>query len=302
MSPVSPVGLVTGLRSVELNVADVTAQERFYVDTWLLSTVAHAGGASYLRGTGAAHHILALHPSASTSLRSITLNAASRTAVDTLAARITAAGARVSAAPAPVDAPGGGYGCTFLDPEGRVFRLVADDARHADAGTVPDRPERLAHVVLNSASNEVAAQFFIDVLGFRLSDRTRIMDFIRCNTDHHSLSFAKGDGPTLNHIAYHMPDLDSVMRGGGRMRDAGFPIEWGVGRHGPGNNVFAYFVAPGDVPVEYTGEVEQVGDDYRTGFPDDWKWPPGRIDHWGVSAPPSARLKQAQSSVRFSTA
>jgi catechol 2,3-dioxygenase len=36
-----------------------------------------------------------------------------------------------------------------------------------------------------------------------------------------------------------MPDLDSVMRGAGRMRESGYPIEWGVGRHGAGNNVFA---------------------------------------------------------------
>ena len=26
------------------------------------------------------------------------------------------------------------------------------------------------------------------------------------------------------------------------MIDAGYPIAWGVGSHGPGDNVFAYFV------------------------------------------------------------
>jgi catechol 2,3-dioxygenase len=96
-----------------------------------------------------------------------------------------------------------------------------------------------------------------------------------------------------------MPDLDSVMRGAGRMRDAGYPIEWGVGRHGPGANVFAYFIGPDDVVIEYTGEVDQVGEDYPTGMPDDWTWPPGRIDRWGVSDPPTARLAEAQQRVRF---
>jgi Glyoxalase/Bleomycin resistance protein/Dioxygenase superfamily len=139
------------------------------------------------------------------------------------------------------------------------------------------------------------------VLDFKLSDRTRIMDFIRCNRDHHNLSFAKGSAATLNHIAFHMPSLESVMKGAGRLRDAGYPIEWGVGRHGPGNNVFAYFVAPGDVVVEYTAEVEQVDDSYKTGYPDDWTWPPGRIDHWGISPPPSPRLKEAQAKIGFRT-
>ena len=79
------------------------------------------------------------------------------------------------------------------------------------------------------------------------------------------------------------------------MKDNGWPIEWGVGRHGPGNNVLAYFVGPHDVPIEYTAEVDQVDDSYKAGGPDDWKWPPGRTDRWGVTAPASERLHAAQS-------
>jgi catechol 2,3-dioxygenase len=96
-----------------------------------------------------------------------------------------------------------------------------------------------------------------------------------------------------------MPDLESVMRGGGRMKDAGHAIQWGPGRHGPGNNAFNYFIDPFGVVIEYTADVQQIDDSYRVGSPDDWKWPPGRVDHWGISAPPSAELKQAQRSVFF---
>src|SRR5262249_7172029 len=103
----------------------------------------------------------------------------------------------------------------------------------------------------------------------------------------------------LTHIAFLMPDLESVMRGGGRMKDAGFAIEWGPGRHGPGNNAFNYFVGPFGEVIEYTAEVEQVDTSYRVRGPADWAWPPGRVDHWGISAPPSARLKEAQRQVLF---
>ena len=53
------------------------------------------------------------------------------------------------------------------------------------------------------------------------------------------------------------------------------------------------------IVIEYTAEVEQIDDGYRVGAPEDWTWPPGRVDQWGISLPPSARLKQAQREVLF---
>jgi catechol 2,3-dioxygenase len=137
------------------------------------------------------------------------------------------------------------------------------------------------------------------VLGFRLIDRTKIMAFMNCNSDHHTIALADADNDALNHIAFLMPDLESVMRGGGRMKDAGFGIQWGPGRHGPGANAFNYFIGPFGEVIEYTAEVEQIDDSYVPGTPDDWKWGPGRSDHWGISQPPSAELKQAQRSLSF---
>jgi catechol 2,3-dioxygenase len=83
------------------------------------------------------------------------------------------------------------------------------------------------------------------------------------------------------------------------MRDAGHPIQWGPGRHGPGNNLFNYFIDPFGVVIEYTAEVEQVDETYKPRGPEDWKWPPGRVDQWGISPPPAATLKEAQKKVLF---
>ena len=96
-----------------------------------------------------------------------------------------------------------------------------------------------------------------------------------------------------------MPDADAVMRGGGRMKDAGFPIQWGPGRHGPGNNLFNYFIDPFGIVIEYTADVQQVDDSYQPRGPEDWKWPPGRVDQWGISPAPGATLKEAQRRVMF---
>ncbi len=291
---------VAALRSVALNVPDLQAAEQFYTQIWNLSVAARTKDVLYLRGTGADHHLLALHlADGPARIRNVTLRARSRAALDEVAQAVLTAGGRVLEAIAPVLEPGGGTALTVADPDGRIFRLVHGDAQHADAHEAKDRPSRLAHAVLNSHDVEVTRAFMEQVFNFSLSDRTRIMAFMRCNSDHHSIALGDTDNDALNHIAFLMPDLESVMRGGGRMRDAGYGIEWGPGRHGPGDNAFNYFVGPFDVVIEYTAEVEQVDDSYQAGQPSDWTWPPGRVDQWGISQPPSARLKQAQKAIVF---
>ena len=291
---------VCALRSVALNVPDLAAAEHFYTSIWHLEVAARTDGAIYLRGTGADHHLLALHQAAGDAqIRHVTLRARDAAALDAVAHAAVQAGGRVLQAQAPVTEPGGGVAVTVADPDGRIFQLVHGDAQHTDAHESKDKPIRLAHTVLNSHHVEDTRGFMEQVFDFSLSDRTRIMAFMRCNSDHHSIALGDTDNDALNHIAFLMPDLDSVMRGAGRMKDAGYATEWGPGRHGPGDNAFNYFVGPFDVVIEYTAEVQQIDDSYAAGQPTDWTWPPGRVDQWGISAPPSARLKEAQKAIVF---
>jgi catechol 2,3-dioxygenase len=193
----------------------------------------------------------------------------------------------------------GGTSVSVADADGRVFELVHGDRLHEEVTHDEDRPLRLAHVVLNSHRVEHTRAFMEQVFDFSLADRTRFMAFMRCNSDHHSIALGDTDNDALNHVAFLMPALDGVMRGAGRMKDAGYGIEWGPGRHGPGDNAFNYFVGPFDLVIEYTAEVEQVDDSYQAGRPEDWKWPPGRVDQWGIGVGPTDRLKHAQRAVLF---
>lgn len=291
--------LIASLRSVALEVPDLARAEGFYTRIWHLDVADRAPGALYLRGTGADHHLLALHQGERLAIRHVTLRARTPQALATIATAAPAHGGRVVAAPGPVEEPGGGRAVSVRDPDGRVYRVVHDDLRHADAHEAPDRPLRLAHAVLNAHEPDVARHFLERVFGFRLADRTRAMAFMNCNRDHHTVAFGDADNDALNHVAFLMPDLESVMRGGGRMREAQFPVQWGPGRHGPGDNAFNYFIGPFGEVIEYTAEVEQIDDSHVAGQPDDWTWPPGRIDQWGISPPPTPALKQAQRSVFF---
>ena len=292
--------LISGLRSVALTVSDLDLAEKFYTSIWHLTLVDKTLDALYFRGTGADHHLLALHYAPGPAkILYVTLRLRDASAFDVIAQSTTAAGGKVLKPRSALSTPGGGEALTIADPDGRVYQLIHGDKLHADAHEARDKPIRLAHAVLNSHDVESTRAFMESVLDFSLSDRTRIMAFMRCNSDHHSIALGDTDNDALNHIAFLMPDVDSVMRGGGRMKDAGYGIEWGPGRHGPGDNAFNYFVGPFDIVIEYTAEVEQVDDSYQAKYPSDWTWPPGRVDQWGISAPPSARLKEAQKAVLF---
>lgn len=292
---------IDGLRSVALNVPDLAQAEAFYTGTWQLRVAARTPGMLYLAGSGRDHHLLALRQDADAPLaiRQVTLRARSADALPAIERATLAAGGQIVEPMGPASDPAGGTTLTIADPDGRIYEIVHGDTRHESAQVVRDMPERLAHVIFNSHDVPATQHFIEQALGFILADRTANMAFMNCGSDHHSVGVHIADNDALNHLAFMMPSLDEVMRGGGRMKDAGHAIEWGPGRHGPGNNAFNYFIDPFGLVIEYTAEVEQIDERYVPGTPEQWKWPTGRVDHWGISQPPTPRLRQAQRQVRF---
>jgi len=249
------------LQSVELRVADVAKTAEFFEKVWGLTPV----GSAKLRGTAGLPYLIGLEQG-KPSIRSITF-----------------CGTRAEV----------GKEREVKGPDGETYRFVVETPV-APLAAERDRPIQLSHVVLNSADADAAERFAIETLGFKVSDRTRHMNFVRCNRTHHCISYARAGISTLNHIAFEVESIDAVMRGIGRMRDAGFAPVWGPGRHGPGNNVFGYFVGPHGGVIEYTAEVEELDEDYKVGGPEDWKWPAGRTDQWGVSSRDNERIAAAE--------
>ncbi|MBP1849280.1 VOC family protein [Rhizobium halophytocola] len=289
---------VAALRSVELSTPDIGRSVDFYTRVWGLEIAARQDDKVFLAGTGSDLFVLELKPGREAELRKITFRTRSSEALHYLAARLMAAGCSLRRPLGPADGPAGGERFVVGEPQGCTLEFVHGDLTKP-ASVTANRPVRLAHVNINSADIEVLSTFYQQVLGLALTDRSKMMAFLRCNDDHHSVVLAEASKNGLNHIAFLMPDLESVMRGSGQVKDAGYPIGWGVGRHGPGDNVFAYFVDPTGVVIEYTAEVLQVDDSYRFRGPDEWIWPPGRTDHWGIAAPKSEECKQAQLAIVF---
>ncbi|MCX7284272.1 MAG: VOC family protein [Novosphingobium sp.] len=288
------------LRSIELALPDPAGAAAWMVDVWGLFPAAVRGTTQYLRGTGSFPYLVAFEQSDEEFVRSTTFTCS---AAELAAITRKVAERGWAAKPVTSADPGDGAGLLVELPEGTILRFLAGASEVApiDGFTKASKrvaPVKLTHVVFNSADAELLGAAVEDVLDFRVSDRTKGMVFVRCNDSHHSTAFARAGFASLNHVAFEMDDLDAVMRGIGWMRDHGFAPAWGPGRHGPGDNVYAYYIAPFGPVIEYSTPVEKVPADYRTGEPDDWTWPEQRIDQWGVSDKDFAGLRVAEERFR----
>jgi hypothetical protein len=138
---------------------------------------------------------------------------------------------------------------------------------------------------------EQVQAFYEHVLGFRVSDfSANQMVFLRCSSDHHAIALNRGAYPSVNHVAFEMASIDSFMRGIGRMKVKGQAPAWGPGRHGPGNNPFAYFVSPAGFVIEFTSEVQQI--DEATHEPQVWpRNVPEKMDVWMTAGPPTPAMR-----------
>ena len=204
---------VADIRSVDLGTPDLAKSEQFYTTVWGLEVAARQGSSVYLRATGRDHHVLALHPHPTAEIFSVTFRAASTDDLERLVSSVQAAGGQVLHPRAPNHGPDGGQAATVKTPEGYVFRFISDDTMHSSYGTRKDFPLRLSHVNLNCVDVDATQIFFETALGFCMTDRSKMMAFLRCNSDHHAVVLADSGVNGLNHVAFMMPDFDSVMRG-----------------------------------------------------------------------------------------
>jgi 2,3-dihydroxy-p-cumate/2,3-dihydroxybenzoate 3,4-dioxygenase len=278
------------LRSIELQMPDRVGAVAFLKEPWGLIEVETRGQTTFMRGTAAQHYAVALTEGPARAFLSATITG-SREEIDAIWARVESSGLRHGPWVDEFDEPGRGAGFYVAGPNGEPYRFIAE-AEPAPEALPTDRlhPLRVAHVVFNTGDREAATSVLTDIFGFTLSDRTAYMNFLRCDDLHHVVAYANAPKATLNHIAFEMKDTDAVLRGMGRLKDAGCETVWGAGRHGPGDNVFAYFVGPFGACIEYTAEIQRVDESYVPGTPETWKFPNGRNDQWGIFSRDSEKM------------
>jgi catechol 2,3-dioxygenase-like lactoylglutathione lyase family enzyme len=279
------------LRGIAMCAPGMTATKGFYTGIWGLEEVPSDDGTVYLRGRGAEPYIYSLKDADHFGIDYINFGMTSRARLEALYAQLQADGAGLMSDIHEMTTPGGGVGFTLRDTHDRRLRIVADVTPNADAGTDFAMPTKVSHVVLNSPDLKATEAFYRDVLGFRVSDYyVDRMSFMRCATDHHSIGLQQNVHSSVNHVAFEMPDMDSYMRGIGRLKQNGMVPTWGPGRHGPGNNPFAYFVSPSGFVIEYTCELDQI--DEATHVAQEWIWgDPETGDRWMTAGPATPAMR-----------
>jgi 3,4-dihydroxyphenylacetate 2,3-dioxygenase len=252
---------VTRASHVVLTVRDLAASRAFYVDLLGLVVSDENEGAIYLRGLGeACHHSLVLE-------RTRDEPACSRIGMrvftddDLETARAWFEGAGLQAA--WVEVPYQGRTLHVSDAAGVPLELCA---------TMPTRPrllldfeahhgacpQRLDHYQVFVPEVRRACDFYAR-LGFRLSEYISpdgtddlLMAFLQRKGNPHDIVFAAGAGPRLHHAAFSIPESYHFFHVCDLAARLGFAenVEWGPGRHGPGNALFLYLRDPDGHRIE----------------------------------------------------
>lgn len=274
---------VTEIRYVGYGVTDLEAERAFYIDQWGLDPVPSDDGMAWFKAPGHdEHHVVRLRQADSNRIDVVALAADSRADVDALCEKVRAAGSRIVHEPRGLTTPGGGYGFRFFTPDGLQFEISSDVARGESRPIErwEGLPVKISHIVFHAPDHQAFVKWFVDVLGFKISDWLGdFMCFLRCNSAHHRIAVLPGP-PCLNHVAYDMTGVDGMMRGAHRLKVKGTPIQWGPGRHTAGDNAFSYFVTPGGFAVEYTSDLEMV--DFESHEPKVHVPAPLVMDQWGI--------------------
>jgi len=145
---------------------------------------------------------------------------------------------------------------------GRSLRLNARST--AAVASEKPRPRKLSHVVTASTDPAATRRFFVDGLGFRVSDEVGGMGaaFLRCSSDHHNLLVQPGPFAFLHHTAWEMDDVDAVGAAAAAMVAADPRRHcWGLGRHAIGSNYFRYLRHPAGNFAEYTSDLDVIADE-----------------------------------------
>lgn len=275
---------------VRLQVTELERSLAFYTDLFGLELVRRENERAWLRCSDKPSDI-ELIEGAQPGLAGVGFELPVAAEVDTAFAHLESRGYR----PSPYDATACARervraGLRFANPDtGLTVELYAGQAPAAE----PYRPtvakiERLGHVVLNVASYAKAHKFWVEDLGFEISDHVPgSIAFLRCwpNPLHHSLALLEGPQDSLNHVNFMVSDIDDIGQAMNRMKKAGVPIVFGPGRHLPSTSIFIYFLDPDGMTVEYSFGMEEFGEhDARP--PRELERRPEVLDTWGSIADP----------------
>ena len=135
------------------------------------------------------------------------------------------------------------------------------------------KPRKMGHLVLMVRDIQASAKFYTEVVGLEVSDWIEDqMVFLRCNADHHPIALAQlpkdaehfdrvlppFSRPGTEHFAFELGSLAEIEAAVPFLKEKGVEIVRGIGKHGPGENVFLVFRDPDGNHVEFYCDMVQI--------------------------------------------
>ena len=151
----------------------------------------------------------------------------------------------------------------------------------ADTGR---RPSCFQHITIGTNDVVSLADFYVNAVGFKLSDQLSDGNFawLRGDRDHHVLAMVNvGKQAVLDHYSYDLATWDDFKHWCDRLTDLNVDVQWGPGRHGPGNNLFVFFDDSAGNHIELSAEMENFHDDRVSYAPRIWEPVPRSVNLWG---------------------
>ena len=205
-----------------------------------------------------------------------------------------APGASVDGLPgAREDRPGGRPPSLRLDdPAGYGVELVPWTERESafpDVTRLSDElpafhPAKLGHVNVLASDVQELSRFYVEELGFRLTDRLGDEGiWLHLNTDHHVHAMLQKEPAHFHHLALELRDVGELRVCLDHLAQHGRWVVWGPGRHGVAASIFAYIRIPEeDLIVELYCDMEQLRPGHE---PRDWEDTPHSSNTWGTLPP-----------------
>lgn len=264
--------LLAHLAHLEISSTDLDASAKFYEDHFGMRIVDREPDAVYLRCWGDYYrYSLVVRKGAVASLTQMAWRTSSVEALEVAAERVQNAGVKGTWSEG-----GNGYGQAFefVGPYGHPMRLIWEldryEAEDEFASTYPDRPEKrslhaaaprfLDHVTIASSDVDGFAEWYRDVLGFRLMARTQLDDtavsvfsVLTTNEKSHDLGIVLDHSSMpgrVNHIAFWVDTNEELLIAADVLIENGTPMEHGPGVHGIGEQQYLYFFEPGGMRIE----------------------------------------------------
>ena len=141
----------------------------------------------------------------------------------------------------------------------------------------------IQHITFTSKNLDNFIEFYVNKLGFRMSDKVVNNEgkvttcFMRSNQEHHTVACFLSNKSGLDHYSFEAGTWEWIKNWCDHFSKQNIPLIWGPGRHGPGNNLFAFIEDPDGNKIEISAELEIVHDRQVK------KWPhePKTLNLWG---------------------